>query len=77
MKELKTYSEHLEEVLLGHGETLELLLVLHDALGESLEGRVVGRNDLAARRERQADQHDALASLEESCTHRSPLMPIS
>lgn len=46
-----TYGEHLEEVLLGHGETLELLLVLDDALSEGLEGGIVGGDDLAARRE--------------------------
>lgn len=46
-----THGKHLEEVLLGHGETLELLLVLDDALGEGLEGGVVGGDDLAARRE--------------------------
>lgn len=74
---LKTYGEHLEEVLLGHGETLELLLVLDDALGEGLEGGVVGGNDLAARRESEGGQQCPPKSLEMVSTHRSPFMPIS
>jgi len=37
--------EHFEELLLGHDETLELLLVLDGTLGKLLEGGVVGVGD--------------------------------
>jgi hypothetical protein len=42
MRKGRTHSEHLEEVLLRELETLELLLVLNDVLGERFQVGVVG-----------------------------------
>ena len=75
----KTHCKHLEQVLLRDLETLELLLILDDVLGEGLECGVVTLIDDAVRAlevsARGLASHSA--GLKRNLSHRSSVMPIS
>lgn len=64
----ETNGKHLEQLLLSHDESLELLLLLDDVLGERLQRRVVRREHSPA---------CISTVLEDAGTHLSSFMPIS
>lgn len=73
-----THLEHLEEILFRYFETFELLLLLDDTFGKSLEGFVIGSLNDTAEMAANRRERELKSGINESETYRSlPAIPIS